>query len=161
VRTPASLAGKYPLFAEKACSVLAPIRKVTVGGLAMRRRYDRPDTGIFAGLLFLTLGILLLIGNMNLFPVRPALSEWWPVLLIVIGVKNLIVFRGQSGWVGGLFWIATGTLFLASTLGYLGVGIPVLLWPLLLIWFGVFTVLGCGNRCGGHINDGARGNAAE
>jgi hypothetical protein len=127
----------------------------------MRRRYDRPDMSIFSGLLFLALGIILLVGNMGLFPVRPVLSQWWPALLIIIGIKHLIVFRGQAGWVGGLFWIATGALFLASTIGYLGVGIPGLLWPILLIWFGVFTVLGCGIRCGGHINGGARGNAAE
>jgi lia operon protein LiaF len=127
----------------------------------MRRRNDRPDTGIFAGLLFLALGVILLLGNMSLFPVQPILSQWWPVLLIIIGIKHLIVFRGPSAWVGALFWIATGVLFLSTTLGYLSVAIPSLLWPILLIWFGVFTVLGCGDRCGGNISDGANRNAAE
>ena len=101
----------------------------------MRRRQNRPDGGIFAGLLFLALGVILLLGNMNLFPVQPVLSQWWPVLLIIIGIKHLIVFRGPSAWVGALFWTATGALFLSSTLGVLGVGIPGLIWPILLIWF--------------------------
>jgi hypothetical protein len=127
----------------------------------MRRRHDRPDRGIFSGLLFLTLGVILLLGNMNLFPAQPVLSQWWPALLIVIGIKHLIVFRGPSAWVGGVFWIATGVLFLSSTLGLLSIAIPSLLWPMLLIWFGVFTVLGCGNRCGGQLSDGARRNAVE
>jgi hypothetical protein len=127
----------------------------------MRRRYDRPDKGIFSGLLFLTLGVILLLGNMSLFPVRPLLTQWWPALLVIIGIKHLIVFRGRSAWVGGLFWIGTGALFLSSTLGYVSIAIPSLIWPLLLIWFGVFTVLGCGGSCGRDVNDGASRNAAE
>jgi hypothetical protein len=127
----------------------------------MRRRYDRPNTGIFAGLVFLALGVILLIGNMSLFPVQTVLTQWWPVILIVIGIKHLIVFRGPSAWIGASFWIATGALFLSSTLGFLSIAIPSLLWPIMLIWFGVFTVLGCGGRCGRHVTDGASRNAAE
>jgi len=127
----------------------------------MRRRHNRPETGIFAGLLFLALGVILLLGNMRLFPVQPLLSHWWPALLVIIGIKHLIVLRGPSAWVGGLFWIGTGALFLSTTLGYLNVTIPRLIWPLLLIWFGVFTVLGCGAVCGRNVNGGARRNAAE
>jgi Domain of unknown function (DUF5668) len=126
----------------------------------MKRRHDRPDMGIFAGLLFLSLGVILLVGNMNLFPVQPVLTQWWPVVLIVLGIKHLIVFRGPSAWFGALFWIATGALFLTSTLGFLSVTIPSLLWPIMLIWFGVFTVLGCGG-CGRHVTDGASRDAAE
>ena len=160
-RPPASLAGKHPLFAEKTCSSFLRVRKLSVGGLDMKRRHNRPRTGVFAGLLFLALGVVLLLGNMNLFSVQPVLSQWWPVLLIIVGIKHLVVYRGPSAWVGALFWIGTGSLFLSSTLGYLSAAIPTLLWPVLLIWFGVFTVLGCGSRCGGQISDGASRNAAE
>ena len=127
----------------------------------MRRRHDRHDTGIFAGLVFLALGVILLIGNMSLFPVQPVLTQWWPVILIVIGLKHLILFRGPSAWIGAFFWIATGALFLSTTLGFLSIAIPSLLWPIMLIWFGVFTVLGCGDRCGRHVTNGASRNAAE
>jgi hypothetical protein len=112
------------------------------------RRHDRPDKGIFAGLVFLAIGVILLIGNFNLFPVQPMLVQWWPVLLILGGIKHLIVYRGPSAWVGALFWIGTGLLFLSSTLGLVNIEIPGMLWPLLLIWFGVFTILGNGNQCG-------------
>jgi hypothetical protein len=114
----------------------------------MRRRHDRPDKGTLAGLIFLALGVILLIGNFNLFPVQPMLVQWWPMLLILVGIKHLIVFRGPSAWVGGLFWIGTGVLFLSSTLGLVNIAIPGLLWPILLIWFGVFTILGSGNPWG-------------
>jgi len=111
----------------------------------MRRRHDRPETGVFAGLLFLAVGVILLIGNLNLYPVRSLLVQWWPVLLVIVGVKHLILYRGPSAWVSAAFWIGTGVLFLGSTLGIVSIGVPSLLWPILLIWFGVFTIIGCGN----------------
>lgn len=113
----------------------------------MRYR-EKHGAGIFVGLLFLALGVILLIGNLNLFPVQPLLSQWWPVLFLVIGIKNIVVYRGTYAWVGGAFWLGMGLLFLSSTLGYLDIAIPTLIWPLILIWFGVFTFLGCGEACG-------------
>jgi hypothetical protein len=107
----------------------------------MRSR-ERHGAGVFTGLLFLALGVILLVGNMDLYPVRPLLSQWWPLLLILIGVKHLIVFRGPQAWFGAMFWLGTGALFLASTLGFLGTSVPTLVWPVVLIWFGVFTMLG-------------------
>src|SRR5262245_47133322 len=107
-------------------------------------------SGIFVGLLFLALGIILLIGNLDLYHIRPFLSEWWPMLLIIIGIKNTVLYRGAYAWVGGLFWMGIGGLFLASTLGYLNIPIPSLAWPLIVIWFGIFTILGCGEARGRH-----------
>jgi hypothetical protein len=103
---------------------------------------QKPGAGVFSGLLFLALGVILLIGNLDLYPVRPLLSQWWPVLFIVLGLKSLLVYRGTYAWIGGLFWIGVGSLFLASTLGFLGIAVPTLIWPLILIWFGVYTIIG-------------------
>jgi Domain of unknown function (DUF5668) len=99
------------------------------------------------GLLFLTVGIILLLGNLELFPARPVLSQWWPAILILFGIKYFLTWSGRQALIGASFWIATGLLFLSSTLGYLNVGITSLLWPVMLIWFGVFTVLGCTGNC--------------
>lgn len=110
----------------------------------MRERSSQQGAGIFGGLLFLALGIILLIGNFNLFPIQPTLSQWWPLIFILFGIKHLLMWRGKSAWIGASFWAGIGLLFLSSTLGYLSIGIPGLLWPVLLIWFGVFTVLGNG-----------------
>jgi len=109
----------------------------------MRDR-ERHGAGVFSGLLFLALGVLLLIGNMDLYPLRPLLSQWWPMLLVLIGIKHLIVFRGPQAFIGALFWMGAGGLFLASTLGYVGTSVPAMVWPVVLIWFGVFTMLGRG-----------------
>ena len=112
------------------------------------RRHDRRGAGIFGGLLFLALGVILLLGNLELFEVRPALSQWWLAILILLGIKHLFMWRGKTAWIGAAFWFGTGLLFLSSTLGYLNVGIPSLLWPVMLIWFGVFIALGTGGNCG-------------
>ena len=110
----------------------------------MRGRRNAAGAGIFGGLVFLTLGVILLLGNLDLFPVQPVLSQWWPAILILVGIKHLLAWNGRNAWIGASFWIGTGLLFLSSTLGYLSVGIASLLWPVMLIWFGVFTFIGRG-----------------
>jgi Domain of unknown function (DUF5668) len=117
----------------------------------MRGHRNAAGAGIFGGLVFLTLGVILLLGNLNLFPVQPVLSQWWPAILILVGIKHLLAWNGRNAWIGASFWIGTGLLFLSSTLGYLSVGIASLLWPVMLIWFGVFTfiVRGCERPVGG------------
>jgi hypothetical protein len=108
---------------------------------------ERPGKGIFAGLLLLALGVVLLLGNLDVFPVRPTLAQWWPLIAVIIGIKHLVVFPGTRGAISGVFWIATGALLLSSTLGYLNVGIPRLIWPVMIIWFGVLIVLGGTGQC--------------
>ena|SRR5688572_25436086 len=114
----------------------------------LTRRHDRPESGVFAGLLFLSVGAILLFGNLSLFPVRTLLMQWWPLLLILVGIKHLIIYRGPSAWISAAFWVGTGILFLSSTLGVVSIAVPSLLWPILLIWFGVCTIIGCGSRHG-------------
>ena len=118
----------------------------------MRQRRDRRGAGILGGLLFLTVGIILLLGNLELFPARPVLSQWWPAILILFGIKHLLMWSGRQALIGASFWIATGLLFLSSTTGYLNVGVTSLLWPIMLIWFGVFTFMGCSGSCEGSID---------
>ena len=110
------------------------------------RGYEQHGRGVFTGLLLLALGLILLAGNLDFFPVRPTLSRWWPVILIIIGIKHLVVFRGSTALIGALFWLGTGALFLASTLGYLNMSLLSLLWPIMIIWFGVCIVTGCGSE---------------
>lgn len=118
-----------------------------------QRRSDRPEKGIFTGLLFLAIGLVLLLGNLELFALRPTLSRWWPVLLVVIGVKHLILFRGPGAWINAVFWIGTGTLFLSSTLGFLGIGLTSLIWPMMLIGLGICTIVGCGETGENEVRD--------
>jgi hypothetical protein len=108
---------------------------------------NRREGRIFTGVVFLIIGTLLLLGNLNFIEIRPLLSQWWPLILVVIGIKQLLLLNGPSAWIGGLFWVGTGGLFLASTLGYIQITITSVLWPLMLIWFGILIALGQ-NGCG-------------
>jgi hypothetical protein len=107
----------------------------------------RRDGKFFTGAVLLIIGVLLLLGNLNVLEFRPILSHWWPLILVIIGIKHLVLMRGSRGLAGGIFWIGTGGLFLASTLGFINVAITNILWPLMLIWFGVLIALGPG-LCG-------------
>lgn len=121
----------------------------------MTWRHERRREGkIFTGVVFLIIGALLLLSNIGVLAIRPLLSQWWPLILVVFGVKYLVVLKGRGAWTGGLFWIGTGGLFLASTLGFIHIGITSIIWPVMLIWFGVLIVAGngCGNAC---IRDGS------
>jgi len=96
------------------------------------------------GLVFLGLGVILLLGNLHMLPPQFQLSDWWPALLILIGIKTLVVMRRPNAWISAAFWIGTGVLFLACTLGYLNLSLTALILPVVLVWFGVVTLVGCG-----------------
>jgi hypothetical protein len=53
----------------------------------------------FTAYLLIVLGIYFLLSKLNLIPnLIPMLFDWWPVILIVIGVSMLVRrgFRGDS-----------------------------------------------------------------
>jgi hypothetical protein len=115
------------------------------------------ESRFFTGALFLGFGMLLLLGNLDILDMRSILSQWWPLILVGFGIKQLMVLRGSAALIGGLFWIGTGALFLAGTLGYIELAITRVIWPLMLIWFGVLIALG-GTAPGGtdRIDDGSK-----
>jgi len=108
--------------------------------------YQRPEGKAFTGAIFVIIGGLLLFANLNYINIRPIVEQWWPLLLMVIGVKQLLFWRGPGAWAGGAMWIGIGALFLSKTLGYLQFSISSVIWPLVLIWVGVVIVFGCGGQ---------------
>ncbi len=105
-----------------------------------------PESKAFTGAIFVIVGGLLLFANLNFISLRPILAQWWPLILVVIGLKQLLFWRGPIAWAGGLFWMGTGALFLAGNLGYMQLRITSVLWPLVIIWFGVMMVFGSNGR---------------
>ena len=122
----------------------------------MWRHERRREGRVFTGVVFLVIGTLLLLGNLNFLDIRSLFSQWWPLILVVVGVRHLLYLRGTVAWAGGLFWIGTGGLFLASRLGYIHVAITSILWPLMLIWFGVLIVVGHNGCRSNSIEDGSK-----
>jgi hypothetical protein len=104
---------------------------------------------IFSGILFLAVGVVFLLANLEGVALRPLLMRWWPLLLLAIGVRNVLDRPGRAGLMMGTFWIGAGALFLADTLGYAEVPILATFWPLTLIWLGIAVAvgaLGCSRR---------------
>ena len=100
---------------------------------------------IVTGLLLVVIGALLLIENLTNWSYT--FSDWWPALLVVIGLANLV--RRRSGrW----FWAAVtliGAVLLLDSLGIWGIdsGDVWRLWPLVLVWVGArFILMGRGSR---------------
>jgi predicted membrane protein len=92
------------------------------------------------GIIVLLLGILFLLENLGIFYVRN-LWHYWPVILIGTGIAR--VFDSRS--LHDRFWGATiagaGAVFLANSLGYLPWNLWRLLWPALLIFWGIALLM--------------------
>ena len=97
---------------------------------------------IVGGTMILALGIIHLLNNFNVINIGFRANRWWPAVVIVIGIGIILAQRRTRGLVAGLFWIGTGSLFLLSTTGYLNMQISKLVWPIMLIWFGLILFLG-------------------
>ena len=98
---------------------------------------------ITGGLILVAIGVLFLLGNLNIVHSSYWIS-YWPVILIVIGLVQVVDSTSSSGRVGGGVLLVVGGLFLADNLGY--INFPIWdLWPLILIGVGLMMLW---NRAG-------------
>jgi predicted membrane protein len=109
-----------------------------------RRFYRSHNHGIFFGVVVVAIGCLLLLDNLGIFRFRD-IWQYWPVLLIVWGLSHLIESRTPSGWVWGGMIALIGALFLLDNLDIFVFNFAVV-WPVLLIAFGVTVLLGALER---------------
>jgi predicted membrane protein len=101
-----------------------------------RKRYywRSPARPLFSGIVFVTIGLVFLLGNMGLMNLSYIL-RFWPVILIAGGVFKLVEGREDYGHSSGIFWIVVGGLFLLGSIGILRVAFRDF-WPVVLIGFG-------------------------
>ena len=97
----------------------------------------RLTTQLIAGLALAGLGVLFTLNNMHILHAREVL-RYWPAVLLVIGVSQIVQARSIASMIGGSIWILFGGVLLgerlhviSSVLGY---------WPLLLVGVGVYVV---------------------
>jgi len=104
-----------------------------------------------AGVLLIAFGLVFLAHQMGWIPdAGNFIARWWPVILILIGLSQL-VGGGRRGSAFGLLVI--GVVFLAVQLGYLSHRVVWRFWPVLLIVVGLAMVLGA---LGGRTRGGER-----
>lgn len=89
--------------------------------------------------VLIVLGVVFLIGNLDIIDVDVGdfIADWWPAILIALGVSGLA--RSRAASMGQIFLIAVGVVLLLMTLDVVESG---LLWPVIIIGIGVWILLG-------------------
>lgn len=93
--------------------------------------------GFLLGLIIAALGLGLLLNQMGVLPFDP-FQRFWPLLLIVFGVMNLLT---QSGRFFGFLLIGAGTVLQLNKLGIVHLSFAEL-WPLAIIAVGLLVMWG-------------------
>ena len=104
----------------------------------------RRRSSLFGPLLLIALGIIFLLSNLGALRgnVWDTIVLFWPVILIVIGLDSIYK---REGFVGAVFMIGLGVVFLLANLGILNVNVwqfLLRLWPVLLVAIGLDLVIG-------------------
>lgn len=98
----------------------------------------RRGTGqLWAGVILITVGVLFLLDNMHVLAFRWVFHDWWPMLLILIGVVQLAT-RGMRRLTGPLVLITLGVLFQGEIFHWWRFHE---LWPVLLIAIGASILM--------------------
>lgn len=91
--------------------------------------------GLWPGLILTSLGGGLLARELGLLPPQVRLTDFWPLLVVFVGVSNVLRARGFVATLFALAFVAFGGLLLAGNLG-------VLAFPAARLWPGLMVLLG-------------------
>ena len=99
---------------------------------------------LFLGLILILMGILFLFNNLGYIDFSAILHQWWPLLLVLLGVYQLYLTRGDNcfAW----FLLIAGLILQLIKAGILSFGVIRLYWPLFLILFGLLLLLQSSER---------------
>jgi len=89
------------------------------------------------GLLVLVVGVAWILNNIGVidFPIY----NWWPLILVVIGVLYLILHRRMTA-LGGWFMIILGAIFLLTANNIVEWKLIWKIWPVILVFFGLLII---------------------
>ena len=90
---------------------------------------------VYARKLFILLGLGLLLNKMDII----SIGEWWPLLIILLGLYQLIKGKGASK--GGLLLVLIGGFILCIIHGVLPEDWSTYIWPAALIIVGLFVLV--------------------
>jgi predicted membrane protein len=112
-------------------------------------RLPRFPKGLVWGLLVVSIGIIFLFDQMGVVSADHLFRFFWPGIFLFFGLEGVLFGTGPGKFWGTLL-TATGVLLLLDTFGVIHVTVAVI-WPLLIIFWGVSILLqalgrapGCG-----------------
>jgi predicted membrane protein len=104
------------------------------GRMAYRR--SNPFGGLLAGVILAGIGVLLLLQNLGIIFVDD-LWDYWPVILIVVGISRAATSWDFGGRVWGAIVAFVGAVFLVRNLGLIHSSVWGFFWPVILIAIGL------------------------
>ncbi|HID39329.1 MAG TPA: hypothetical protein EYP36_07425 [Calditrichaeota bacterium] len=107
------------------------------------------DTRAIIGLFIIVAGIFYLMRNLG-FDLGLNIWEWWPVILILIGLGQVLQPQESRQITAGGFLIILGVVFLLNSLDFIDVDFRII-WPLILIFIG-YSILRKNAWPGRHID---------
>jgi len=100
----------------------------------------------FSGILLVLLGGLFLADQFQVLSFGQLFSRWWPALLILAGLLNLL--ERPTKLFAPVLMIVVGAAILLSKLGYLELSQVLKLWPIVLVAMGVSIMASSGRGKG-------------
>ncbi len=114
------------------------LRNQDEGGRSGRR--SRIAFGpLLPGIVLTTVGLAFLLDNLGLVD-SWAILRFWPLILLVVGVRNLVGARDRGSAVGGTLLAGAGALLLLNSLNLIDASVWDL-WPLVLIAVGIRALI--------------------
>ncbi len=89
---------------------------------------------LILGLAIAVVGVLFTLDNLHILRAREYL-EYWPIVLVAIGLMHMSQAKSAAGTVGGGIWILVGAVLLGNRLGFIHSNIWNF-WPLILVLVG-------------------------
>jgi hypothetical protein len=109
-------------------------------GFGLSQVLDANRRNLNAGILLLTVGSFFQLANLDLINIRLRdLWRFWPLVLIVAGVGQLVSSKRPRNLTAGLFLVALGVYFQLSMLDLIHFSLW-RLWPVILIVIGIGMV---------------------
>ncbi len=118
---------------------------------------NRKDSGstVFLGAVFIIAGLIWVMRNLGYIDF--SFREWWPLILIGIGILNIVSSRDIFAFPGWLL-VTIGIIFLLTTNNIIEWDYIKKLWPVAIIVVGLSIILGPGKRIRGKEGFGDKEN---
>jgi hypothetical protein len=105
-----------------------------------------PKNHLFLAILLIILGLLILFNNLGVASFDLTLGTWWPLLLIIIGLQQLVSSRFTNLF--ALVLLFLGVTFQLRNLRLINAKQISLFWPFLLILLGLILLFRFGSGRG-------------